>query len=311
MTVDHLPTVGPLPVTVLPTTTTINPPPPPPGKCIDDGIYRGAGVYKNLGEGLCVDEGGLDISFKKRRELNKKNYECFCKEECDRQPGCIGYSTNDDDDGAGQACRIYGWDFIGLVDRWIDLNSFDNPRYTGKKIVKANGDKGMTCYQRMSAPASLVEIQKVENDVPPPPPPVSFAVRDSSTSDLLVWQREQLSRCREQEASLLSLLKQKGCRASGLTGLRRQARSSSSDLVMPNECECHCPDCNFWQLPPPVCHEPTAPPTPTVPPLPSGVVVVTGPPRAATPPPMPVMMPLPMLPPIGDEFLPTLAPLPR
>lgn len=308
MYADHLPTLGPFPETATPTTTTLFPPPPPPGKCLDDGFYRGNGVYEKIGTGLCVDEGDAAIAFKKRRELTELNYECFCKETCDQEPGCIGYSSNANDDGDGLACRVYGapgWTFPTLVDRWLDLGSMDKKfasRYAGKKIVKADGEKGMTCYQR-KMPEMLLQI-------PAPLPVVSFAVRETSTADLLVWQREQLTRCREQEASLVSLIRQKGCKATGLAGLRRQGRGSSSDLVMPNECECHCPDCNFWQLPPPICHEPTAPPTPTMPPLPPGVVVVTGAPHAGTPPPLPVQIPLPPLPPIGDAFLPTLGPWP-
>lgn len=316
-TEDHLPTLGPFPETALPTTTTLWPP-RPPGHCINDGIYRGYGTYEKIGDGLCVDEGDLAISFKKRRELTEVNFECFCKEACDREPGCIGYSTNADNDGNGKACRVYGWDFPSLVDRWTDLDSESSPRYKGKKIVKADGSKGMTCFKRTTpegyykpkGDVEFVQTRKMADVMPVPPPQVSFVERQSSTAELLVWQREQLTRCRDQEASLLSLMKQKGCRAAGLTGLRRQARESSNDLVMPNECECHCPDCNFWQMPPPICHEPTPPPTPTVPPLPSGVVVVTGPPRAQTPPPMPVQLPLPPLPPVGNQFLPTLGPWP-
>lgn len=308
---DHLPTLGPFPETMTPTTTTLFPPPPPPGKCKDDGIYRGNGKYEKMGEGLCVDEGSLAISFKKRRELTELNFECFCKEACDREPGCIGYSTNADDDGNGKACRVYGWEFPTLVDGWIDLGSMKSPRYKGKTIVEADGTVGMTCYKRIDAAAAeFVQIRKVE-PMRPPPAEVSFVTRETSTSDLLVWQREQLSRCRDQEASMLALLKQKGCRTTGLTGLRRQARESSADLIMPNECECHCPDCNFWQMPPPICSEPPTPPPPvTVRPLPPGVIVVTAAPRPPTPPPIPVMMPLPPLPPVGNQFLPTLGPWP-
>jgi len=319
---EHLPTLGPFPETATPTTTTLFPPPPPPGKCVEDGIYRGPGAYRELGEGLCVDEGEVAIPFKKRRELTEKNFGCFCREACDKEPGCIGYSTNANDDGSGQACRVYGWSFPGLVDRWLDLGSMESPRYKGTKIVKGDGEKGNTCYQRTNEKPkgqladgtkiakSLMQMDEEDNFLPIPPPQVNFIARETSTADVLLWQREQLTRCRAQEASLLSLLKQKGCRASGLSMLRRTARGASTDLTMPNECQCHCPDCNFWQLPPPICHEPTMPPTPTVPPLPSGVMVVTGPPRAQTPPPMPIQMPLPALPPIGNMFLPTLGPWP-
>jgi len=276
-----------------------------------------------MGTGLCVDEGGLAISFKKRRELNKKNFKCLCKEACDSEPGCLGYSSNSNDDGFGLACRVYGKSFPTLVDRWVDLGSFSSPRYRGTKITGADGEKGMTCYRRTTDesthnyilqgikdgrtfPVNLLQTQGAAYFFPVPTPQVSFAVRKTSTSELLVWQRQQLLRCRDQQASLLSLIQQRGCRSSTFLGRGRQGRAS--DLVMPNECQCHCPDCNFWQLPPPVCSEPTMPPTVTMPPLPPGVIVVTGPPRAATPPPLPVQLPLPPLPPIGNQFLPTLAP---
>jgi len=317
---QHLPTLGPFPETMTPTTTTLFPPPPPPGQCLYDGLYRGFGTYKEMGKGLCVDEGGLAISFKKRRELTETNFECICKEACDREPGCLGYSTNTNDDGFGLACRVYGKSFPTLVDRWLDLGSFASPRYKGAKITGADGEKGMTCFRRTTGEpqesgtgkkGKKANLLQMAHPIPVPPPMVSFAVRKTSTSELLVWQREQLLRCRDQSASLLSLIQQRGCRESTFLGLRRQGRGSTGDLVMPNECQCHCPDCNFWQLPPPVCHEPTMPPTATMPPLPPGVIVVTGPPRAQTPPPMPVQIPLPPLPPIGDQFLPTLAPVPR
>jgi len=335
-TADHLPVLAPFPETVTPTTTTLFPPPPPPGKCLYDGLYRGFGTYEEMGKGLCVDDGGLAISFKKRRELTKDNFECLCKEACDSEPACLGYSTNGNDDGFGLACRVYGRPFPTLVDRWLDLGSYSSPRFKGMKITGSDGEKGMTCYRRttgepnakngkakgkgkghkadgtMMEPdgANLLQMPEAANFMPVPPPPVSFAVRQTSTSELLVWQREQLLRCRDQQASLLSLIQQRGCLS--LSFLTRGRQGRMSDLVMPNECSCHCPDCNFWQLPPPVCSEPTMPPTAPPPaPLPPGVIVVTGPPRAGTPPPMPVQVPLPPLPPIGDQFLPTLAPLPR
>lgn len=326
-TQEHLPTVGPFPATVLPTTTTLFPPPPPPGECAFDGIYRGNGKYKKLGKGLCVDQGGIAIPFKKRRELTEKNFECICKEACDKAPGCMGYSTNANDDGFGLACRVYGTEFPDLVDRWLDLNSVGNPRFQGKKIVGADGEKGMTCFKRMpedwdeAAEEEKSEDKKeekkeeesfVQKSLPPPQEQVSFVVRETSTSELLLWQREQLARCRDQEASLVSLIKQRGCRSSVFSGLRQRsrARTSTGELVMPNECQCHCPDCNFWQLPPPVCQEPTPPPTAKPEELPPGVVVVTGPPQQPTPPPLPVQVPLPPMPPIGNQFLPTLAPHP-
>jgi len=321
-TVDHLPTIGPFPATVLPTTTTgfFN---PPAGKCIDDGFYRTTDrkyLYEKIGKGLCIDEGRAAISYKKRRELTSLNFECICKEACDSEPGCIGYSTNDKNDGNGLACRVYGGpgkEFPTLVDRWLDLGSMKSPMYKGEKIVAANGERGHTCYMRKPAPGpgpapapAAGDFMQMEQSMPVPPPQISFVERQTSTAELLEWQRKQLANCREQQGSLVSLLEQRGCKAAQSSVLRRLGRGSARDLVMPNECECHCPDCNFWQLPPPLCHEPTPPPTATVPPLPSGVIVITPPPRAPTPPPMPVQIPLPPLPPIGNQFLPTLGPWP-
>jgi len=293
-----------------PTTTTLLPPLPPPGKCINDGIYRTNGMYdyEKIGDGYCVDEGDLDISFKKRRELTKLNSRCMCKEACDAEPTCIGYSD------FATGCRVYGKSFPTLVDRWTDLDSESSPRYAGKKIVKGDGTKGQTCYKRIPAKTALVQTHSFVDAMPVPPPQlpeevpeVSLVVRETSTSETLVWQREQLSRCRDQQAHLLLLLQQKGCSASS-SSLKLKGRASAN--IMPNECECHCPDCNFWQLPPPVCEEPTPAPTKPPPPPPSNIIVVTGPPGAQTPPPMPVMIPLPPLPPIGNQFLPTLGPLP-
>lgn len=249
--------------------------------------------------GLCVDEGKLALSFKKRRELTKKNFECVCKEACDSEPGCLGYSTNANDDGNGLACRVYGKAFPGLVDRWLEMGSMSSPRYKGENIIGADGEKGMTCFKRTGSAFMQMEENSLHKWGGASPPQVSFLVRKFDTSEKLGWQRLQLARCREEQASVVSLLSQKGCMS---------AKESSGDSIMPNECQCHCPACNFWQLPPPVCHEPTVPPTSTVAPLPPGVVVVTGPPRAQTPPPMSVQIPLPPLPPLGNEFLPTLGP---
>lgn len=317
-TVDHLPTIGPFPETVLPTTTTRFPPKPPPGKCIDDGFYRGEGLYEKVGEGLCVDEGKVAISFKKRRELTKLNFECMCREACDQEAGCIGYSTNSRNEGNGLACRVYGGpgkEFPTLVDRWIDLGSMKSPMYKGEKIVGADGRGGMMCFRKKlpagPAPAPAADaFMQMDQEMPVAPPQISFVERETSTAELLEWQRRQLANCREQQGSLLSLLEQRGCKSSASSGGLKRLGRRQTNLVMPNECECHCPDCNFWQLPPPVCHEPTPPPTATVPPLPSGVVVITPPPRAPTPPPIPVQIPLPPLPPLGNQFLPTLGPWP-
>jgi hypothetical protein len=296
-----------------PTTTTLFPPPPPPGKCIEDGFYRpgafdGKYIYQNMGTGLCVDDVKLAISFKKRRELTEKNFACVCKEACDREPDCLGYSTNENDDGMGLACRIYGKSaFPTLVDRWLDLGSMKSPMYKGEKIVEGDGEKGMTCYKRKNAGGDFLQMQAF---VPVPPPQVSFISRQTSTAEILEWQREQLAGCRNEQGKLLSHLQETECPGFSRSSFLQRGRASASSRVMPNECQCHCPDCNFWQMPPPVCLEPTAPPTATVPPLPPGVIVVTGPPRQPTPPPMPVQIPLPPLPPIGNQFLPTLGPPP-
>lgn len=294
-TEDNLPTIGPFPATALPTTTTIV---PPEGKCIDDGFYRGSGAYEKVGDGLCVDKDDVMISFKKRRELNSNNFECVCKEACDQAPGCIGYSTNDDDGDGTASCRVYGFDFPNLGDRWVDLGSATSPRYRGLAIRAADGSKGMTCYRKTCAGgAGCVQA-------PNPKAEVTFVQRQTSTAELLAWQREQLSRCRSHESSMVSLLEERGCRS----GLRR--RGFMSQPLIPTSCECHCPECNHWQLPPPACREPTPTVTSTAEPLPDGIIVYTQPPRPPTAPPMPVQLPLPELPPLGEQFLPTLGPYP-
>jgi len=207
------------------------PPKPPPGKCVDDGFYRGDGTYDKIGDGLCVDEGKVAISFKKRRELSKKNFECICKEACDSEPGCMGYSTNANDDGQGLACRVYGKAFPTLVDRWLDLGSMKSPMYKGEKIVGADGEKGMVCFRRITKPAIFMQM---DNFIPEAPPQISLIARQTSTAELLEWQREQLGRCREQQGAMLSLLQQRGCSKSASTGLKQLARGSATNL-MPNE----------------------------------------------------------------------------
>lgn len=236
------------------------------------------------------------ISFKKRRELTATNFECVCKEACDQAPGCIGYSTNDDDGDGTRACRVYGFDFPLLGDRWVDLGSATSPRYRGLTIRAADGTKGMTCYRKTcSGGAGCVQA---------PNPKVTFVQRQMSSSELLAWQREQLSRCRSHEASMVSLLEARGCRS------RFRQRGFMAQSLAPTSCECHCPDCNHNLMPPPACRQPAPVVTSTVAPLPDGVIVYTLPPRPPTPPPMPIQLPMPPLPPLGEQFLPTLSPDP-
>lgn len=306
---DHLPTIGPFPETAQTTTTTLFPPPPPPGKCIDDGIYRGldgvswgSGTYEEVGTGLCTDKGGIMIAFKKRRELTKKNFECVCKEACDMTPGCIGYSTNGNFEHKKLSCRVYGHEFPKLQDAWLDLGSLESPRYRGLMILEADGTKRNTCFRKICGAGSLCVSA-------PTLVQTNFIHRRISTHETLEWQREQLTRCRSNEAEITSLLRDRGCLAT--KGLRQRGFLRQAESIMPTNCNCNCPDCNYWQLPPPVCRDPT--PAPTEPPpakLPAGVIVATPVPRPPTPPPIPVQMPIPEMPPFGNQFLPTLGPAP-
>merc|ERR1719162_1164906 len=91
------------------TETTTGMPTAPPGKCRDDGIYRfkdGAAQfsYKKVGKGMCVDKDDAKIPFKKQRELKELNMECSCKEACDSEPACLGFSLNRNDGDYGLAC---------------------------------------------------------------------------------------------------------------------------------------------------------------------------------------------------------------
>mmetsp|Transcript_58093 Transcript_58093/g.106879 ORF Transcript_58093/g.106879 Transcript_58093/m.106879 type:complete len:429 (+) Transcript_58093:159-1445(+) len=305
----HLPTLeGPdgdkLLNTVIPTTTGL--PTIPPGECSDDGIYRGSGEYDYtlVGEGLCVDKEDAEIPFKKQRELTMRNLECICKEACDSAPACLGYSINRKDIGFGHSCRVYGTSFPSLVDRWLDLGSLDDPTYSGRKIVKADGTKSQKCYKRtLAAKAKLAaKAQSSRSTVSL----LQGAIRPISTTDHLAWQFQQLARCREAEAEHMNLLQQRGCRARGL-----QRRGQKRQLAIPNECNCQCPACNWMQMPPPFCTpvgETTPAPAEETGLKPPGLAA-TPPPGPATPAPQMVEVPQPFLPPIGAQYLPTLAPL--
>lgn len=292
--------------TVIPTTTGL--PTIPPGECSDDGIYRGSGEYSYtlVGEGLCVDKDHADIPFKKQRDLTMLNLECICKEACDSEPACLGYSVNHKDIGFGHACRVYGTSFPGLVDRWLDLGSLDDPSYSGRNIVKADGTKSHQCFRRTVAAKANSSIAATIKSSRSTASLLQGAIRPITTSDHLAWQSEQLQKCRQAEAEHINLLQKRGCRVRGLQrrGLKRQ-------LAIPNECNCQCPACNWMQMPPPFC-TPVGETTPAPaenPGLKASGVAATPPPGPPTPPPQMVEVPQPILPPIGAQYLPTLAPL--
>eukprot|EP00747_Dinoflagellata_sp_TGD_P108763 gnl/TRDRNA2_/TRDRNA2_170510_c4_seq1.p1 gnl/TRDRNA2_/TRDRNA2_170510_c4~~gnl/TRDRNA2_/TRDRNA2_170510_c4_seq1.p1 ORF type:complete len:485 (+),score=62.91 gnl/TRDRNA2_/TRDRNA2_170510_c4_seq1:193-1647(+) len=343
VTLDYLPTLGPI-GTVLPTTTTTTTPPPPPkpapapapksdgsgaggaggaggdgsgapaptttpdpnGKCVNDGHYRGPGgfSYIRVGEGICLGQDGMKMPFMKRRELVEMNLECMCREACDKHDGCVGYSVQYEDKGYGLSCQAYfkkGSQVPADLsdDGWVDLGSFSSERYLGEKIRGSDGANGRECFFKKpirgdpapasAASASLLSLHRLQK---------------TSVADDLSWQRKQLALCRKAEEEHLSLLEQRGCRSRGLLGRARQVP------LMPAECTCDCPICNYWQLPPPMCLMPKAPPPPPPPPPPPAGLPPTPIPQKPTPPAVPPQKPLPPLPPWGEEFLPTLAPLP-
>lgn len=306
----HLPTLGPLP-TVAPTTTTTTPLPTtstpaatvvvplsggapagpplgPPANCRNNGTYTPTSHYTFVGTGVCLGHGGARIPFKKQRMLTRLNVECTCREACDQEPGCIGFSVRMLADQFGFSCRVYGASLSTLVDRWVDLGSLANPRYSGREVSAADGTNDNECF---------VKDRAVSSGAPSPAAPALISLE----SGVLAWERWALQQCRQKEAKQLALLDQGGCRA----GLLRRSR------VVPAECICDCPICNWWQQPPPMCEMPDT--GPGVAPAPAephpGAGLPTEAPRPATPPPVPPRPPRPALPPIGEQFLPTLAPV--
>lgn len=129
-------------------------------------------------------------------------------------------------------------------------------------------------------------------------------------SSELAYSKQQLEDCRFAEEQHLAELQAKGC-----ADRSSSRRSSSSWLlrvsrIMPAECDCSCPACDFWREPGACFKEgegdSDAPPAP--PPADDGIVP-TAPPPQPTPPRRPPELPMPALPPVGTEFLPTLDPV--
>lgn len=142
--------------------------------------------------------------------------------------------------------------------------------------------------------------------------PTFFQMQNTHGSSELARTREQLEDCRRAEEQHLAELQAKGCAERSRS--ERSARSSSWLLrisrIMPAECECSCPACDFWREPGACFKEgegdSDAPPAP--PPEDDGIVP-TAPPPQPTPPRRPPQLPMPALPPVGPEFLPTLDPV--
>lgn len=342
---EHMPTLGPL-ATVPPTAPpgTYAATPPPPGRCKDDGIYRGpGGFYTPVGTGLCRGENGGQIPFKKQVELTELNVQCTCREACDSEPGCLGFSVGRGAVGDGVACRVYGAELPGLVNRWVDLGSMTDLAYTGRSIVSANADHGIECFKRLPSATGLsAALLDVMADLAPPPPITPPPVLPASSP---LAAEAALARCRLAEEGHLATLWRSGCgggRGGGSGGeepgrgahggrwrLRRPGASEGATLLtqrrgaaavqerqrtnvaaVPSECRCECPPCDPGAPPQPpleVSSQSGAAETATH--AAEGFLVATPLPlQTHTPAPQIHALPHPQMPPYGEEFLPTLSP---
>lgn len=157
------------------------------------------------------------------------------------------------------------------------------------------------CYCPKCVPDWWPDLEKL----PPCPTPRPAAQSNlpelprSAKSAALTWLRTRLVRCRLTEREHLALLRQHCQSRRGL--LRRQAPLPAA------ECSCFCPPCDQGLGPPPTCRPVNAT---------SSASAVGGPMTTTTTPlfppaPFTEYRPppeLPPLPPVGPEFLPTLAP---
>lgn len=340
----YLPTVGPLPPTVEPTTTTTTPVPPAPApapvpmapgeareaahaaaklSCMEGGNYNDQpdhkGKFNFIGKGICKGAGTTKtesrLVFRERRGLNIDNVECMCKEICNHIEDCVGLSIKTfpkHGDGRTAWCRLYGPKLQSLMpladdSDWKDYGSMGNEKYEAHFVTVADGTPNNKCYAK-----ELSDDEQALLLATPGPAPAAAAslLQDDaladrldmdSMADRLVWQRQQLKRCKAAEEQHVALLDKEGC--------GRSLRKRGPGLI-PSECSCDCPICNWWQLPPPACQMPP----PFVEPVEEKVNDMsmfpdTPPPPKPTPPMTPPEIPVPPLPPIGEQYLPTLAPL--
>jgi len=171
----------------------------------------------------------------------------------------------------------------------------------------------------------LFPSPEVEDDAPEPAAAAATLLQRSQ-------QQDQLRQCRRSEREQAALLQQRGCLS---RGAGRQVPTLPPAPTRPprwwvwkglqprpgegpptSECVCHCPSCDSMQPAVPTCRQ-DVPPAPTVAPPPEPYDHAAAMAAAAAgqpPPPEPpdirdTYAPQPDLPPVGEEYLPTLAPV--
>lgn len=293
-TVKYLPKIMPI-ATVTPTTTPIP-------SCRDDQLNSNSTalqfMYDPIGQGICLGMNGTKIPFKMKRELSDENIQCTCREACDNDPACVGYSFMKVPNDEGLSCRVYGIGLSTLSDEWFDMGSqSDLKTYDGKEIVATDSGGNRECFAK-GAPTGDDSDSPAVPSVPATPAFLQLQLHHFAANKLAI-RHQQLMQCRRSKAEHLALLEEQGCRTSAW---RRQVGFLRLGRVIPSECVCNCPPCNFGQTPLPGCRPPPTTPAPTTRPPPPGPTV----------PPAPTVKPFvpPSLPPVGNEYLPTLAPLP-
>lgn len=267
---------------------------------------------------MCLGAGGSKIPFKKIRELEEFAVECTCQAACDQEADCIGFSLRRLGGPYGVSCRVYGMQLPGLKDGWDDLGSIGDPRYKGREIDAADGSEHNECYvleERLlvvggspaSAPAPAAAASPAAASALLQLHQFTHITHRMSAADEFAWQRDELKACQDAEAEHARILQERGCNEE--KGHRHSVKLRGTTGIMPSECICECPICNWWQVPPPDCIMPPPPkeveeeaagPDPNPP---------TPPPPPPTPPAIPAEMPVAALPLDGDQYLPTLAPL--
>jgi len=195
----------------------------------------------------------------------------------------------------------------------IDLQQQQQQRQQQQKRLRQQPP--CHCYCPKCTPDGWPDVEKLplcdEDGKPPAAEPSSAAAlvqqgRTRVASQKL--QRQALAQCLTVEANHRILLATRHCLSErrraplALLSLQRQQQP----LGPTKECTCYCPPCDANWGPPPKCK-----PRPTTSKKPCKVgPSTTGPPLDSKPFTEYTHPPIPKLPPVGDEFLPTLAPLP-
>lgn len=316
------------------------------GEYTGEGNYTKVGDGVCVGPYEVVTRNGVSrnassrIPFKMAQGISEFHDDCMCRHLCDYLPDCIGYALRRLGEPYGTTCRLYGPELKVLGKAWEDQGSISDPtvakRYTGRRIVGSRGPDRNVCFRKAGPEGAAAEKLAAEARGSPgllqqlkeprtfdgrrregrPSGPVvgsshggsSFlqlreqeAATETKLAHRLAWQQSQLGKCRIAEAEHLALLRARGCHA------RRLLRGQNG--VIPSECTCDCPICNWWQLPPPDCRLPEEQTEfGPEPPKPPEDLPPTPPPPEPTPPAVPAEIPLPPLPAVGEEFLPTIDP---